>query len=136
MPSTKKSSIRVRNQNTTLPIGAWYPEEEEEKISKKMLVVAYILWELCESNEKAKKLKHHSIHEFTRFIWDVASGGMIQVGQLEFLAEEVQSLSEEFKNSKSFYLRERTSSALQVMIEIIDGNYHIDSSIYKDPNID
>lgn len=130
------TNIIVRNPNTTLPVGSWYPEEEEKLIAEKLFVVVYILRELYESRDKVKKLKNHPVHDFYVWLWEVAGGGMIQVGQLEILVRDIQEVADDFKNSRNAWVKERTSTALRVMNEIIDGNYLIDHSIYIDPNID
>ena len=130
------TKIIVRNPNTTLPVGSWYPEEEEKLIGKKLLVVVFILYELHESRLKIRKLKNHPIHEFVKFLWDLAAGEMIQVGQLEFLIKDIQDVADDFKNSRNAWVKERTSTALRVMNEIIDGDYSVDTSIFIDPNKD
>ncbi len=128
--------IIVRNPNTKLPLGSWYPEEEEKLIAEKLLVVVCILRELYESREKNKRLKNHPIHDFYQWLWEVATGGMIQVGQLELLLKDVQDVADDFKRSRNAWVKERTSTALRIMNEIIDGNYTIDKSIYKNPSDD
>lgn len=128
------NKIVVRNPNTTLPVGSWYPEEEEALICKKLYVVAFILYELRLGREKVRKLKNHSIHEFTIYLWDEAASLSMKVGQLEFLVREIQEVADDFKRSRNAWVKERTSTALRVMNEIIDGDYTIDSSIYTDPN--
>ncbi len=130
------SDIIVRNPNTTLPIGSWYPEEEEKLIANKLFVVVYILRELYESRYEVKKLKNHPIHDFYEWLWEVAGGGMIKVGQLELLLCDVQDVADDFKKSRNAWVKERTTTALRVMNEIIDGDYTIDHSLYIDPNRD
>lgn len=127
------NKIVIRNPNTTLPVGSWYPEEEEELICKKLHVVVFILWELNEARNKVARLKNHPIHEYTRYLWGVASGGMMQVGLLEFYVREIQEVADDFKRSRNAWVKERTSTALRVMNEIIYGDYSIDTSIYTDP---
>ncbi len=130
------SKIKVLNANKKLTVGSWYPKDEEELICKKLNVVVFILWELNKARDTIMRLKNHPIHEFTKFLWDVAAGGMIQVGQLEFLVREVQAVADDFKRSKNAWVKERTSTALRVMNEIICGDYIIDASIYTDPEGD
>jgi hypothetical protein len=130
------NKIVVRNPNTTLPVGSWYPEEEEILICQKLYVVVLILYELRQGRETVRKLKNHPIHEFTSHLWDVAASLMMKVGQLEFLVREIQEVADDFKRSRNAWAKERTSTALRVMNEIIDGDYTIDKSIYTDPNRD
>ena len=128
------NKIVVRNPKTILPVGSWYSKDEEELICNKLFVVVFILWELNKARDKIKCLKNHPIHEYTRYLWDVASGGMMQVGMLEFYAQEIQEVADDFKRSRNAWVKERTSTALKVMNEIIYGDYSIDTSIYTDPN--
>lgn len=130
------SKIIVRNPNTTLPVGSWYPEEEEKLICEKLYVVVFILYELREGRETVRKLQNHSVHEFTIYLWNVAASLSMQVGTLEFLVEEIQEVADDFKRSRNAWAKERTSTALRVMNEIIDGDYTIDASIFTDPNKD
>ena len=109
----------VRNPKITLPVGSWYPKDEEELICKKLYVVVFILWELNEARDKVKRLKNHPIHEYTRYLWGVAAGGMMQVGLLEFYVQEIQEVADDFKMSRNAWVKERTSTALRVMNEII-----------------
>lgn len=126
--------IIVRNPNTTLPIGSWYPEEEENMIAKKLFVVTFILYELYKGRDKVPRLFNHPIHEFTDYLWMTAGGGCIQVGLLEFLVLEIEQVEADFRRSRNDWVKERTKTALRVMNEIIYGDYTIDSSIYTDPN--
>lgn len=47
--------------------------------------------------------------------------------------KDIQDVTNDFKASRNQWLKERTSTALRVMDEIIDGDYSIDSSLYVDP---
>ena len=128
--------IIVRNPNTILPVGSWYPEEEEKMIAKKLLVVTFILLELNNSRDKVPRLFNHPIHDFTDYLWMIAGGGVIQVGLLEFLLTDIEKVQADFRRSRNGWVKERTQTALLVMNEIIYGDYTIDSSIYTDPNKD
>ena len=126
--------IIVRNPNTTLPVGSWYPDDEEKMIAKKLFVVAFILLELNKSRGKVPRLLNHPIHDFTDYLWMVAGSGLIQVGLLEFLLTDIVQVEADFRRSKNLWVKERTQAALRVMNEIIDGDYAIDTTIYADPD--
>jgi hypothetical protein len=126
MDSNKKS----------LMIGEWYPTDEEKSICKKLLTVVFILWELFELRDKVRLLKNHPIHKFTFYLWEFSAAGMVRVGELELLIKDIGEVVNDFKNSRNSWVKERTTTALRVMNEIIDGDYSIDKSIYIDPRRD
>ena len=128
------NDIVVRNPKTTLPLGSWYSEDEEKLICKKIYVVASILYELKHSRDKVRKLKNHPIHEFTNFLMNVSANRIIMVGELELLVKDIQDVANDFKASRNPWVKERTSTALRVMNEIIDGDYSIDDSLYVEPS--
>ena len=127
------NNIVVRNPNISLQVGSWYSSNEELLICNKLYVVASILDELKHSRGKVRKLKNHPIHEFTIYLWEVVASKMIKVGELELLVKDIEELVVDFSRSKNFYIKERTSTALRVMNEIIYGDYNIDSVIFKEP---
>ena len=116
--------------------GEWYPAGEEKSICKKLLVVVFILWELTESREKVRLLKNHPIHKFTSYLWEMSAAGMVRVGELEMLVKDIEEVVDDFRNSRNLWIKERTTTALRVMNEIITGDYSIDKSIYIDPRPD
>jgi hypothetical protein len=123
------------NKNS-LMIGEWYPTDEEKSICKKLLIVVFILWELLELRDKVRLLKNHPIHKFTFYLWEFSAAGMVRVGELELLVKDIEEVVEDFKNSRNLWVKERTTTALRVMNEIIDGDYSVDESIYIDPRRD
>ena len=123
-------------ENNLKIFGEWYPAGEEKEICKKLLVVVFILQELTKSREKVKLLKNHPIHKFTSYLWDVSAAGMVRVGELEILVKDIEEVVDDFKNSRNLWVKERTTTALRVMNEIIAGDYSIDKSIYIDPRPD
>ena len=123
------------NKNS-LMIGEWYPTDEEKSICKKLLIVVFILWELLKLRDKVRLLKNHPIHKFTFYLWEFSAAGMVRVGELELLIKDIGEVVNDFKNSRNSWVKERTTTALRVMNEIIDGDYSIDKSIYIDPRRD
>jgi len=117
-------------------IGEWYTPDEEKNICEKLLVVVFILWELSESRTKVRLLKNHPIHKFTSYLWEMSAAGMVRVGELKLLVKDIEEVVNDFKNSRNLWVKERTTKALRVMQEIIEGEYSIDSSIYTDPRKD
>jgi hypothetical protein len=116
--------------------GEWYPADEEKSICKKLLVVVFILWELSESRDKVRLLKNHPIHKFTSYLWDMSAAGMVRVGELELLVKDIEEVVNDFKNSRNSWVKERTTTALRVMNEIINGDYSVDKSTYINPRKD
>jgi hypothetical protein len=123
----------VRNPDISLPIGSSYSPNEELLICNKLYVVASILDELKHSRGNVRKLKNHPIHEFTIYLWQVVANKMIRVGELELLVKDIEELVVDFSRSKNLYIKERTSTALRVMNEIIYGDYNVDTGIFKEP---
>ena len=117
-------------------IGEWYSSDDEKSICKKLLVVVFILQELSESRDKVRLLKNHPIHKFTSYLWETSAAGMIRVGELELLVKDIEEVANDFKNSRNLWVKERTTTALRVMNEIIAGDYSIDKLIYIDPRPD
>jgi hypothetical protein len=125
-------NIVVRNPDISLQIGSRYSLNEELLICKKLFVVASILDELKHSRGTVRKLKNHPIHEFTIYLWEVVAIKMIRVGELELFVKDIEELAIDFSRSKNLYIKERTSTALRVMNEIIYGDYSIDSGTFKE----
>ena len=105
-------------------------------LCKKLLTVVFILWELFELRDKVRLLKNHPIHKFTFYLWEFSAAGMVRVGELELLIKDIGEVVNDFKNSRNSWVKERTTTALRVMNEIIDGDYSVDESIYIDPRRD
>jgi len=134
--SKDQVTVQVHINKNSQMIGEWYPADEEKSICKKLLVVVFILRELTESREKVRLLKNHPIHKFTSYLWDMSAAGMVRVGELELLIKDIEDVAQDFRSSRNLWIKERTTTALRVMKETIEGDYSIDASIYTDPRRD
>ena len=101
--------------------GSRYSVEEEKLICNKLWEIVLILQELGEARNTLKKLRNHPIHDFTYFLKGFAVEGNVRVGELELLAKDIQEVADDFKHSRNAWVKERTSTALKLMNELIDN---------------
>ena len=87
-----------------------------------MWEIVSILQELGEARNTVNKLKNHPIHDFTDFLKGFAFEGNVRVGELELLAKDIQEVADDFKHSRNAWVKERTSTVLRLMNEIIFNN--------------
>ena len=99
--------------------GSRYSVEEEKLICNKLWEIVSILQELGEARTSVKKLRNHPIHDFTDFLKGFAFEGNVRVGEIELLAKDIQEVADDFKHSRNAWVKERTSTALRLMNEII-----------------
>ena len=99
--------------------GSRYSVEEEKVICNKLWEIVSILQELGEARNTVKKLRNHPIHDFTDFLKGFAFEGNVRVGEIELLAKDIQEVADDFKHSRNAWVKERTSTALRLMNEII-----------------
>lgn len=99
--------------------GSRYSVDEEKLICNKLWEIVSILQELGEARNTVKKLRNHPILDFTDFLKGFAFEGYVRVGQLEILAKDIQEVADDFKHSRNAWVKERTSTALRLMNEII-----------------
>jgi len=101
--------------------GSRYSVEEEKVICNKLWEIVSILQELGEARDTVKKLRNHPIHDFTDFLKGFAFEGNVRVGDLELLAKDIQEVADDFNHSRNAWVKERTSTALGLMNEIISN---------------
>ena len=121
MVESLSSSSKLKQDS----FGSRYSVEEEKLICNKLWEIVSILQELGEVRNTVKKLRNHPIHDFTDFLKGFAFEGNVRVGELELLAKDIQEVADDFKHSRNAWVKERTSTALRLMNEIII-NYAID----------
>ena len=99
--------------------GSRYSVEEEKLICNKLWEIVSILQELGEARNTVKKLRNHPIHDFTDFLKGFTFEGSVRVGELELLAKDIQDVADDFKHSRNAWVKERTSTVLRLMNDII-----------------
>ena len=117
---TLVDSVSPISQLSNGSFGSWYSVEEEKLICNKLWEIVSILQELGEARNTVKKLRNHPIHDFTDFLKSFAFEGNVRVGELELLAKDIQEVADDFKHSRNAWVKERTSTAMCLMNELID----------------
>jgi len=49
--------------------------------------------------------------------------GNVRVGELELLAKDIQDVADDFKHSRNAWVKERTSTALHLMNDVINTKF-------------
>lgn len=114
------NSVSPISQLNKVSFGSRYSVEEEKLICNKLWEIVSILQELGEARNTVKKLRNHPIHDFTDFLKGFAFEGYVRVGELELLAKDIQEVAVDFKHSSNVWVKERTSTALQLTNDLID----------------
>jgi hypothetical protein len=116
---TLVESISLTSKLKQGSIGSRYSVEEEKLICNKLWEIVSILQELGEARNTVKKLRNHPIHDFTDFLKGFAFEGNVRVGELELLAKDIQEVADDFKHSRNTWVKERTSTALRLINDIV-----------------
>ena len=109
---------------STLP-NQEYSEAEEQAAITKLAVAVKLLDSVCGVAGAVKKLKNHPIHGYTGFLSDLVIGTCISKRELEYLILEAKEYREDFKRSRNTWVKQRTATVVDLMQEIINGNYEI-----------
>jgi hypothetical protein len=72
-----------------------------------------------------KKLKNHPIHDYTGFLSDLVIGTLISRRELDHLILEAKEYRDDFKRSRNTWVKQRTATMVDLMQEIINGNFEI-----------
>ena len=107
------------------PITHDYTDAEEQAAIKKLAVVVKMLDCVCGVAGAVKKLKNHPIHGYTGFLSDLVIGTLISRRELEYLILEAREYKEDFKRSRNTWVKQRTATVVDLMQEIINGNFEI-----------
>jgi len=102
-----------------------YSETEEQAAIMKLAVVVKLLDCVCGVAGAVKKLKNHPIHDFTGFLSDLVIGTLISRRELDYLILEAKEYREDFKRSRNSWVKQRTATVVDLMQEIINGNFEI-----------
>ena len=102
-----------------------FTEEEEQAAIAKLFVVVKVLECICSASTSVKLLKNHTVHGYREFLFSLASGSFISRGELKLLIREAHELNQDFQRSRNKWVKERTQSVVDLMQEIIDGNFEV-----------
>ena len=102
-----------------------YTDKEEQAAIAKLFVVVKVLECICSSSTSVKLLKNHTVHGYRDFLFSLASGSFISRGELKLLIREAHELNQDFLRSRNKWVKERTQSVVDLMQEIIDGNFDV-----------
>jgi predicted Zn-ribbon and HTH transcriptional regulator len=102
-----------------------FTDKEEQAAIAKLFVVVKILECICGASSSVKKLKNHSVHGYNEFLFSLACGSSISRGELKILILEAHELNKDFIRSRNSWVKERTQSVVDLMQEIIDGNFNV-----------
>ncbi|WP_090128815.1 zf-TFIIB domain-containing protein [Limnohabitans sp. Rim11] len=115
----------------TLSAGQNFTETEQQTAMQKMAMVVDLLESVCSVKDAVKKLKNHSIHDYTDFLFTWTASSCVSKGELEHLILELQEYKEDFKQSKNTWVKQRTAMVVELMQEMIDGNLAIQKRAYE-----
>jgi hypothetical protein len=107
-----------------------FTEKEEQAAITKLFVVVKVLECVCSAATSVKLLKNHTVHEFREFLFSLASGSFISKGELKLLILEAHELNDDFIRSRNSWVKERTQLVVDLMQEIIDGNFDVKPSVF------
>jgi hypothetical protein len=107
-----------------------YSDEEEQAAIAKLFVVVKVLECICSASISVKLLKNHTVHEFREFLFNLASGSFISRGELKLLILEAHELNKDFIRSRNLWVKERTQLVVDLMQEIIDGNFGVKPIVF------
>jgi hypothetical protein len=102
-----------------------YSEAEEQAAITKLAVAVQLLDCVCGVAGAVKRLKNHPIHGYTGFLSDLVIGTLISRRELEYLILEAKEYKEDFKRSRNTWVKHRTATVVDLMQEIINGNFEI-----------
>ena len=107
-----------------------FTDEEEQAAIDKLFVVVKVLESICSASTSVKLLKNHTVHEFREFLFSLASGSFISRGELKLLILEAHELNQDFIRSRNSWVKERTQLVVDLMQEIIDGNFDVKPRVF------
>ena len=102
-----------------------FTESEEQAAIAKLAVAVKLLDCVCGVAGAVKRLKNHPIHGYTGFLSDLVIGTLISRRELEYLILEAKEYREDFKRSRNTWVKQRTATVVDLMQEIINGNFEI-----------
>ena len=107
-----------------------FKDQEVQSAIEKLLVVVKVLECICSASTSVRLLKNHTVHEYCEFLFSLASGSFISRGELRHLILEAQELNKDFIRSRNSWVKERTQLVVDLMQEIIDGNFDVKPTVF------
>ena len=107
-----------------------YTDQEEQAAIDKLFVVVKVLESICSASTSVKLLKNHTVHGYREFLFSLASGSFISRGELKLLIREAHELNQDFIRSRNSWVKERTQLVVDLMQEIIDGNFGVKPRVF------
>jgi predicted Zn-ribbon and HTH transcriptional regulator len=107
-----------------------FTEKEEQAAIDKLFVIVKVLECICSASTSVKLLKNHTVHGYREFLFSLASGSFISRGELKLLIREAHELNQDFLRSRNKWVKERTQSVVDLMQEIIDGNFDVKPRVF------
>ena len=126
------SNIFDNSPSATLTLVSFYSIDQGKQICDKLWVVVCIFLEITQSKDNIRKMTNHPIHQCAKNLWDMTASQTVAVGELEYINWALQEVTSDLKNSGDKWVDERISTALRVMHETIDGDYVVDTTLYKE----
>lgn len=102
-----------------------FTEAQIKAIQQKLALVVKLLEAVCAIKDAVKKLKNHPIHSYTQFLSDLMWDDVQSKRQLAYLIVELKEYKEDFKGSKNTWVKQRTTIAVNLLQQMIDGNFAI-----------
>ena len=126
------SNIFGSNPSADFHAVQFYSIDQGKLICDKLWVVVCIFTEIIQSKDRMREMTNHPIHECTKNLWELAAGQTVAVGELEYINWALQEVTSDLKNLGDAWVKERVTTALSVMSEVVGGDYTIESSIYNE----
>ena len=107
-----------------------FTDEDEQAAIAKLFVVVDLLECIGVASSSVNKLKNHSVHGYKEFLFSLACGSSISRGELKILILEAHDLNKDFAKSRNLWIKERTQLVVDLMQEIIDGNFSVNPKVF------
>lgn len=121
------SNIFGSNPSADFPAVSFYSIDQGKLICDKLWVVVCIFLEVIQSKEHIQKMTNHSLHQCTKNLWDMTASQTVAIGELEYINWALQEVTSDLKKSGDAWVKERVSTALRVMSEVVGGDYTVDA---------
>ena len=108
-----------------------WTDTEAQVVLQKLTVAVKLLESVCGIKDAVKKLKNHPIHDYTVFLSDLRWDDVISRRQLAYLILELKEYKEDFKRSKNTWVKQRTTMAVDLFQQMIDGNFEISKQAFE-----
>ncbi len=106
-----------------------YSKSSQLEVNRKLFYVVELLFSICDKSNSVLKLKNHPIHDYADFLHKLALDGAVTHREIEYQILEAIELKNDFLNSKNQWLKNNTALVVQLLQEIIDGNFSLPSEL-------